>query len=100
MLFFAVLLGAQFKLEEARESQSSSSFGSLPHCNPWGDSISPPEYMFVGTGVGSLRLLPNQVQIDLISQFKSNWEEQAESCCVLLLIRGVTCLLQEQAAVR
>lgn len=36
----------------------------------------------LGTAVGILRLLPNQVQTALKSWLKSNWEEQAESCCV------------------
>lgn len=47
----------------------SEAFSSRTH---WG----------LGTAVGILRLLPNQVQTALKSWLKSNWEEQAESCCV------------------
>lgn len=40
--------------------------------------------------------VPNQVQADLISCSKSDREEQAGGCCVLLLVCGVTCLLEEK----
>lgn len=46
-LLFAVLLETQGKPRDATKRQSSSSFGSVPHCNPQGDSVSPPGHSWL-----------------------------------------------------